>query len=65
MKYIWLIILIIAYAYAWWNAFKDIKYCYRHFKRPFEHLTDWVQMFIVAHMVILICASFIEWLAAR
>lgn len=62
MKYVWMMIL--ALAWIWWTvkAIKDFWNCCKNFKHPFQHLEEYSEWWFCWHIMVLLVCSFFLWL---
>lgn len=66
MKYIWIIMLAIAYLIWGIASLKDFLYCRKTFNHPLlDHLEDYTQYFIYVNIGGLFLASLYIWLKSK
>lgn len=62
MKYVWM--LILGVAWIWWTVrvIKVVIFCYKHYGNPFEYVDDPTMAWLVLHGALVFVISFVRWL---
>ena len=64
MKYIWIIILVIAYVIWGVHAVKDLIYCIKHLRHPLSNLDGSSVAFFVIPIIFIFAISLALWVEA-
>ena len=64
MKYIWMIILVIAYVIWGVHAIEDLIDCIKHLRLPLSNLDESSIAFFVASIIFIFAISFALWVEA-
>lgn len=65
MKYIWIVMLGVAYLIWGIASLKDFLYCRKTFKHPLDHCEDYTQYFIGVNIGVLFLISLGMWLKSK
>ncbi len=65
MKYIWIVMILIAELIWCVYSVKDYIYCRKNFAHPIQHVEEYTAFFIIVHLIGLFAISLALWLEAK
>ena len=65
MKYIWIVMLVVAYLIWGICSLKDYLYCRKTFLHPLDHIEEYTHSFIWVNIGGLFIASLVVWIKSK